>query len=72
MLQKLSSSPKLADPGLEKEGKMIFFDILGYFMVYYPVRIAVIINSGLVAAILFKIIRKTFNIDRKGMDIHYF
>ena len=58
LLRKLASSPKLADPGLDKHGTMVFFDVVGYFMVHYPQRIGVIINCALVAAVMFKVIRK--------------
>ncbi|KAL4236001.1 Endoplasmic reticulum metallopeptidase 1 [Mactra antiquata] len=72
ILLKLSSSPRLANPGDEKDGTMIFFDILGYAMIYYPQRVAVVINSALVAAILFRIIRRQFNIDGSGThDVKY-
>jgi hypothetical protein len=67
VLWELSKSSHLADPGPEKDGTMIFFDLVGYVMIYYPQRVAVVINSALMAAILFRIIRKTFNIDRSGM-----
>lgn len=66
ILLELSSSPRLANPGDEKDGTMIFFDLVGYTMIYYPQRVAVVINSALMAAILFRIIRRQFNIDNSG------
>ncbi|XP_060607181.1 endoplasmic reticulum metallopeptidase 1-like [Ruditapes philippinarum] len=73
VLWELSKSSHLADPGPEKDGTMIFFDLVGYVMIYYPQRVAVVINSALMAAILFRIIRKTFNIDRSdNHDVKYF
>ncbi|KAH3694079.1 endoplasmic reticulum metallopeptidase 1-like isoform X1 [Dreissena polymorpha] len=62
LLRRLSSSPRLADPGDERDGTMIYFDLVGYFMVYYPQSVAIVINSALVATIVFRIIRKTFNL----------
>ena len=67
MLKKLASSPKLADPGLDKHGNMVFFDVVGYFMVHYPQRVGVIINCALVAAVMFKVIRKVLGMSSSGM-----
>ena len=67
LLRKLASSPKLADPGLDKHGTMVFFDILGYFMIHYPQRVGVIINCALVAAVLFKVIRKALGMNVTGV-----
>ena len=67
LLKKLASSPKLADPGLDKHGNMVFFDVVGYFMVHYPQRVGVIINCALVAAVMFKVIRKVLGMSSSGM-----
>ena len=66
LLRKLSSSPQLANPGDEKHGTMIYFDVVGYMMIYYPQSVAVFINSALVAAILFKILRRSFSAIASG------
>ena len=66
LLKKLASSPKLADPGLDKHGNMVFFDVVGYFMVHYPQRVGVIINCALVAAVMFKVIRKVLGMSSSG------
>ncbi|WAR23339.1 ERMP1-like protein [Mya arenaria] len=61
LLKKLSSSSHLIDPGEDKHGTMIFFDFVGYVMIFYPQSVAVMINSALVATIVFRILRKTLN-----------
>ncbi len=38
-------SPFLADPGADKHGKVVFYDVFGLFSVVYPERIALIINT---------------------------
>ncbi|KAL3869218.1 hypothetical protein ACJMK2_041927 [Sinanodonta woodiana] len=58
LLKALASDPKLANPGLDKHGTMVFFDVVGIFLVHYPIRIATIINSIIVAAVFFKLGRK--------------
>ena len=45
MVRALAVSPLLEDPGADRHGKVIFFDILGLFSVVYPERIALILNS---------------------------
>ncbi|KAJ8306038.1 hypothetical protein KUTeg_016583 [Tegillarca granosa] len=48
LLKELASNPKLADPGLDKHGAMVFFDFVGYFMIHYPQRIGNILNCVVV------------------------
>lgn len=67
LLRKLSSSPQLANPGHEKHGTMIYFDLVGLIMIYYPQSVAVFINSALIAAIVFRILRRTFSVIASGM-----
>ena len=50
LVRELASSPLLGDPGAEKHGKVVFFDVLGLFSVVYPERIAVIVNSLVIMA----------------------
>lgn len=45
MVQALGVSPYVEDPGSDRHGKVIFFDIFGLFSVVYPERIAIIFNS---------------------------
>ena len=50
LVRELASSPLLADPGADKHGKVVFFDVLGLLSVVYPERIAIIVNSLTVLA----------------------
>ena len=67
LLLELSNSDSLEHPGDEGEGTMIFFDIVGFVMLRYSENVAVVVNSALVATILFKVIRKTFHLDKSGL-----
>lgn len=49
-MRDLAVSPLLADPGADKHGRVVFFDVLGLFSVVYPERLAVIINSLVVVS----------------------
>lgn len=70
MVKELANSPLLGDPGSDKHGKVVFFDVLGLFSVVYPERMAVIINSmvvlGCVASLYFGISSKKQNL---GMEL---
>nr|XP_022315970.1 endoplasmic reticulum metallopeptidase 1-like [Crassostrea virginica] len=44
LILKLATNPKLADPGLDRHGSMIFIDVFGIFMIHYPLRIGIILN----------------------------
>ena len=63
MVKELGVSPLLADPGSDRHGKVVFFDVLGLFSVVYPERIAVIINSlvvlGCAASVYFGVSLKS-------------
>ncbi|XP_050400942.1 endoplasmic reticulum metallopeptidase 1 [Patella vulgata] len=58
LVETLVSSPQLVNPGPEKHGTMVFFDFIGYFMVSYPMRMAVILNLGISSLFLLTIFRK--------------
>lgn len=45
MVRNIVHSAYLADPGADRHGKMVFFDVLGLFSVVYPERISPIINT---------------------------
>ena len=45
VLKGLANSPFLVNPGEYKHGEVVFFDVVGLFMVHYPERLGVIINS---------------------------
>ncbi|KAK4883835.1 hypothetical protein RN001_000106 [Aquatica leii] len=44
LVQELGNAPELSNPGLQLPGKIIFYDVLELFMIYYSETIAVIIN----------------------------
>lgn len=58
VLQYLASSPLLADSSEYRHGNLIFFDVFGLFMVYYPALVGTIINYILAAVTLFYLIIK--------------
>lgn len=62
LVKEVAASPLLADPGEDKHGKMIFFDLFGLVSVVYPERLAVVINSSFVlisvAAIYFSVSKR--------------
>ena len=66
LLKNIASSPKLADPGVDRHGEMVFFDVVGFFMVHYPKRIGTLINYGVVATALLYIIKKSRGRDHVG------
>ena len=72
-MKELANSPLLDDPGADKHGKVVFFDVLGLFSLVYPERIAVIINSmvvlGCVASLYFGISHKK---EQLGMELSAF
>ncbi|GAB1611077.1 endoplasmic reticulum metallopeptidase 1-like [Argonauta hians] len=58
LLETIASTPKLADPGADRHGNMVFYDIVGLFMLAYPKRIAGIINIVIVLCNLLVIFRR--------------
>ncbi|XP_069127736.1 endoplasmic reticulum metallopeptidase 1-like [Argopecten irradians] len=40
----LANNPKLADPGDDRHGSMVFYDLVGLVVVHYPKRIGSILN----------------------------
>ncbi len=45
LVKEVVHSPYLADPGADRHGKVVFFDVLGLFSVVYPERLATILNT---------------------------
>lgn len=66
LILKLATNPKLADPGLDRHGSMVFIDVLGFFMVHYPLRIGVILNYLAVALSFLHICKRSTNYSPKG------
>uniref|UniRef100_T1IR32 FXNA-like protease n=1 Tax=Strigamia maritima TaxID=126957 RepID=T1IR32_STRMM len=44
LIHHLASSPILADPGSERKGNLIFFDVLGFYLIMYSELCGVILN----------------------------
>ena len=61
LLMTLASSPQVVNPGDDKHGSMVFYDVVGLFMVYYPQRVAVIINWTVVILMLVYFGKKVSN-----------
>jgi hypothetical protein len=70
LILKLATNPKLADPGLDKHGSMIFIDFLGLFMIHYPMRIGMILNYLTVAVCFLHIYKRSGSYTTKGTLTH--
>ena len=68
LILKLATNPKLADPGLDRHGSMIFIDVFGIFMIHYPLRIGIILNYLSVALSFLHIYKSSTKYTIKGMD----
>ena len=44
IIREVSTSPLLRDPGEDRHGKVVFFDLFGKMVVIYPERVGVILN----------------------------
>lgn len=58
MLEAIASTPKLTNPGADRHGDMVFFDIVGIVMIAYPKRMATILNMVIIIFGLFGIIKR--------------
>ena len=47
LIKEIGSSDLLADPGEDRHGKVAYYDVLGLVMVYYPERLGLIMNYGI-------------------------
>lgn len=63
LLKEIANSPFLADPGADKHGKVVFFDILGLTAVTFPERISSIFNVLVALAAIASIY---FGVSRQG------
>ena len=52
------ANPRLVDPGDHRHGSLVFFDFLGYFVVAYPQRLAVLLNWAVVAGVFAMALQK--------------
>lgn len=58
VLRYLLMSEKLADASEYRHGNMVFFDLLGVFVVAYPARVGTILNYVVAAATFLYLARK--------------
>ncbi|XP_067931530.1 endoplasmic reticulum metallopeptidase 1-like [Watersipora subatra] len=66
LLTTLGNSDRLEEPGDLKMGKMVFFDVMGFFMIYYPHRIGEVVNSLVVVAVLLNLFRRLKSFRQSG------
>jgi len=65
VVMEMANSPLLKDPGEYRHGAMVFFDFMGLFMVHYPARIGVIVNSVTFVLATIFILNKFFHLNGK-------
>ena len=70
VIQTLANSDKLEDAGDAAMGKMVFFDLMGHVMVYYPQRLGEILNLAVILAVLLNFSRKLRQIKQQGNIKH--
>ena len=58
LVRELANSPLLTDPGAYRHGNSVFLVVGTWFMVVYPARIALIMNSVIVAGVMLRIITR--------------
>ena len=66
LVKTLANSPYLADPGEYRHGSVVFFDVVGLFMVLYPARLGVIINTVTVATVIITALRRAMGRTRSS------
>lgn len=58
-VRNILSSPYLAHPADYRHGNMVFFDVIGLFMIVYPERLGQVFNAITAFIIIYKIIMKS-------------
>lgn len=58
LIKGMANSPMLTKPSGYKHGKLVFFDVLGWFMVHYPARIGHMIHLIIVSIVFISIMKK--------------
>ncbi|ALC42477.1 CG9416 [Drosophila busckii] len=56
IIKALGNAPELENPDKYAEGHMIYFDVLGWFFIYYPESVGVIINICVCVLVLITIV----------------
>ena len=71
LIKSLVNSPYLEEPAEYKHGNLVFFDILGTFVVHYPKRLGVLLNNltsfVVIMYIMQRLVRKKFS-SMKGKE----
>ena len=70
VIRTLANSDKLEDAGDAAMGKMVFFDLMGHVMVYYPQRLGEILNLAVILAVLLNFSRKLRQFKQQGKIKH--
>lgn len=52
LVRALVDSPYFIDPGVYRHGSLVFYDFLGFFVVAYPQRMAVLLNTLVVVVVV--------------------
>lgn len=63
----LANTPLLPDPGEYRHGRLVFFDVLGHFMIVYPLRVGTILNGITVVVSLLAIAKKIAGTEATGL-----
>jgi hypothetical protein len=66
LIKRLASSPQLEDPKHEAKGNMVFYDIIGKFLIIYPDRIGRVINYVIAIIIFFGVAKKAAGFRASG------
>ncbi|XP_064624379.1 endoplasmic reticulum metallopeptidase 1-like [Lineus longissimus] len=67
LVKRLASSPKLEDPKNEAKGNMVFYDILGKFLIMYPDRVGRFVNYITAIIVFIGIAKKTAGFRTNGL-----
>ena len=66
LVRAIANSDQLRNPGEDRHGHLVFFDLLGLTMVVYPKRIGEIINITTVVLVMLTLLYKTNSSHRQG------
>ena len=62
----------MVDPGDDKHGKIVYFDVLGLFSVAYPERMGLILNYGTIILTIIGFLVGTRRLEKEGEIINIF
>lgn len=70
LVKEIANSDQLVDPGDDKHGKIVYFDVLGLFSVAYPERMGLILNYGTIALTIIGFLVGTRRLEKEGEIIN--